>query len=230
MAIQEKLLEINQKLAEVCSKHHRQPEAVLLLAVSKFHPFEKIEQAYAAGQRHFAESYWQEAEEKIATNPHKDLIWHFIGPIQSNKTRGIAGHFDWVHSVDRKKIIERLNEHRGLHAELPPLNLLLQVNISEEPQKSGCLPEELDSLIAATQAAPHLNLRGLMAIAENVGDDTSRLQKQFARLQGLFAKYQTKIPTLDTLSMGMSNDYELAIANGSTMVRLGTAIFGPRPA
>ena len=227
MAIQEKLLTLNQELAELCSKHHRPTNAVELLAVSKFHNIEKIEQAYDAGQRHFAESYWQEAETKIAILPQKDIIWHFIGPIQSNKTRGIARDFHWVHSVDRQKIIERLDEHRKAHS-LSPLNVLLQVNISKEAQKSGCLPEALDDLIAATEIAQHLRLRGLMAIAENVGNDQQKLEEQFSLLRDSFERYRAQLPTFDTLSLGMSNDYKLAIAHGSTMVRLGTAIFGPR--
>ncbi|MDQ7074631.1 MAG: YggS family pyridoxal phosphate-dependent enzyme [Gammaproteobacteria bacterium] len=198
---------------------------VHLLAVSKRHSASAIRQLYALGQHHFGESYLQEALIKIAQLNDLDCHWHFIGPIQSNKTQQIAQHFAWVHSVDRLKIAQRLSQQRP--TDLPPLNICLQVNISQEASKSGLSPEELPELAKAVSKLANLRLRGLMAIPAP--------QKEFARQRAEFrklAQIQQQLiqqgHPLDTLSMGMSNDLKAAIAEGSTLVRIGTALFGQR--
>jgi pyridoxal phosphate enzyme (YggS family) len=206
---------------------------VKLLAVSKTKPASAIEQAYLAGQRDFGENYLQEALEKIALLSHLPaLCWHFIGPIQSNKTKQIAKNFTWVHSVDRVKVAQRLNTHfiEYLNEKDPldycqdsALNICLQVNISEEPSKSGIMASELFSLAEVVDNCDKLTLRGLMAIPEKDTDI-----KSYEKMQHLFMKLQAQYPTVDTLSMGMSNDLDTAIAHGSTMVRIGRAIFGER--
>lgn len=202
---------------------------VTLLAVSKTKPASAIEQAYNAGQRDFGENYLQEAIEKTTALSHlPDIQWHFIGPIQSNKTKQIAQHFNWVHSVDRIKIAQRLNLHLNELAKHhmgqdTSLNICLQVNISEEPSKSGIMADDLFSLAEVVDKCDKLNLRGLMAIPEKKAGEAS-----YQKMQHLFKKLQAQYPTVDTLSMGMSNDLDIAIANGSTLVRIGTAIFGER--
>ena len=199
---------------------------VTLLAVSKTKPAEMIATLARHGQRDFGENYLQEAIEKISTlqaNPDtQDIIWHYIGRIQRNKTRDIAEHFDWVQTLERDIIAKRLNEQRP--DTLPPLNVLIQVNIDDEDTKSGCLPEELPQLIKAIQGYERLQLRGLMIIPAKANTDA------FARTQQLFADIQQtyNLPMWDTLSMGMSADMAAAIAHGSTMVRVGSAIFGAR--
>ena len=216
---------VTQALQSATRKVNRPSEQVQLLAVSKTKPVEQIEALYAAGQRQFGENYVQEAVAKVETLSHLDIVWHFIGPIQSNKTRLISEHFAWVHSVDRLKIAQRLSEQRPSH--LPPLNICIQVNISEEASKSGCLPQDLDALLAACAKLPNLCLRGLMAIpAAKVAPEVT--QADFAKMKSLLDHYQSAYPSLDTLSMGMSSDMELAIAEGSTMIRIGTALFGAR--
>ncbi|WP_180699051.1 YggS family pyridoxal phosphate-dependent enzyme [Pseudomonas crudilactis] len=200
----------------------RPENSVQLLAVSKTKPAEALREAYAAGLRDFGENYLQEALSKQLELADLPLIWHFIGPIQSNKTRAIAEHFDWVHSVDRLKIAQRLSEQRP--AELPPLNICIQVNVSGEASKSGCTPDDLPALAAAISALPRLKLRGLMAIPEPT-DDRAEQDAAFAAVQKLQASLD--LP-LDTLSMGMSHDLESAIAQGATWVRIGTALFGAR--
>ena len=200
----------------------REPATVGLLAVSKTQPAAAIRDAFAAGLRDFGENYLQEALEKQAALTDLPLIWHFIGPIQSNKTRPIAEHFDWVHSVDRLKIAQRLSDQRPAH--LPALNICLQVNVSGEDSKSGCSPEELTALARAVVALPNLRLRGLMAIPEPT-DDVAAQHAAFARLRQLRDELALN---LDTLSMGMSHDLEAAIAEGATWVRIGTALFGAR--
>lgn len=198
---------------------------ILLLAVSKTRPAEDIRAAHGAGLTDFGESYLREALLKMAELEDLPLIWHFIGPIQSNKTRPIAEHFDWVHSIDRSKIARRLSEQRP--ADQPPLQVCLQVNISGETSKSGVAPQELPQLAQDIMALPNLQLRGLMAIPAATSD--IQLQRQaFARLRSALEKLLVIAPQLDTLSMGMSQDFEAAITEGSTIVRLGTAIFGPR--
>ena len=198
---------------------------ILLLAVSKTRPAADIRAAHGAGLTDFGESYLREALLKMAELEDLPLIWHFIGPIQSNKTRPIAEHFDWVHSIDRSKIARRLSEQRP--ADQPPLQVCLQVNISGETSKSGVTPQELPQLAQDIMALPNLQLRGLMAIPAATSD--IQLQRQaFARLRSALEKLLVIAPQLDTLSMGMSQDFEAAITEGSTIVRLGTAIFGPR--
>jgi len=199
-----------------------------LLAVSKTKPASAIEEAIAAGQRAFGENYVQEGIEKVRyfqKAGQNDLQWHFIGPLQSNKSRLVAEHFDWCHTVDRLRIASRLSEQRPAH--LPPLNVLIQVNISDESSKSGIAPEDIDALAAEVAALPGLSLRGLMAIPA----PESEYVRQFAVAQQMavaFARLKTRYPSVDTLSLGMSDDMDAAIAAGSTMVRIGTAIFGAR--
>lgn len=198
----------------------RDPRTVRLLAVSKTHAPERVREAHAAGQRAFGENYVQEALDKMAVLADLPLEWHLVGPLQSNKTRVVAERFDWVHTVDRERIARRLSEQRP--AGRAPLDVLVQVNVSGETSKSGVAPDAARSLAAAVASLPNLRLRGLMAIPEP-GAPAERyraLQALYERLRGEFG--------FDTLSLGMSDDMDLAIASGSTMVRIGTAIFGPR--
>ncbi|NQY86394.1 MAG: YggS family pyridoxal phosphate-dependent enzyme [Colwellia sp.] len=221
----------NNQQGEFLSSNRQ--NSVTLLAVSKTKPASAVVQAYLAGQRDFGENYLQEAVEKITQLSHlPELCWHFIGPIQSNKTKQIAKNFTWVHSVDRAKVAIRLNSHRNEYlsetsdenyGQDSALNICLQVNISEESSKSGILASELFSLAEVVNNCDKLNLRGLMAIPEK-----NACVASYAQMQYLFKKLQTQYPTVDTLSMGMSNDLHLAITHGSTMVRIGTAIFGKR--
>ena len=200
----------------------RAPASIQLLAVSKTKPATAIREIHAAGVRDVGENYLQEALAKQQELADLPLIWHFIGPIQSNKTKAIAEHFDWVHSVDRLKIAQRLSEQRP--AGLPPLNICLQVNVSGEDSKSGCTPADLPALAKAVAALPNLRLRGLMAIPEPT-DDRAAQEAAFATLRQLQEGLGLG---LDTLSMGMSHDLEAAIAQGATWVRIGTALFGAR--
>ncbi|UBM25078.1 YggS family pyridoxal phosphate-dependent enzyme [Pseudomonas sp. p1(2021b)] len=200
----------------------RDPASVQLLAVSKTKPASAIREIHAAGVRDVGENYLQEALAKQVELDDLPLIWHFIGPIQSNKTKAIAEHFDWVHSVDRLKIAQRLSEQRP--ESLAPLNICLQVNVSGEDSKSGCAPADLPALAQAVAALPRLHLRGLMAIPEPT-DDRAAQEAAFATLRRLQEGLGLD---LDTLSMGMSHDLEAAIAQGATWVRIGTALFGAR--
>ena len=193
-----------------------------LLAVSKTKPAAALREAYAAGLRNFGENYLQEARAKQVELADLPLCWHFIGPIQSNKTRDIAEHFAWVHSVDRLKIAQRLSQQRP--NELPPLNMCIQVNVSGEASKSGCTPTDLPALAEAINGLPRLKLRGLMAIPEPT-DDRAEQDAAFAKVRELQHSLDMG---LDTLSMGMSHDLESAIAQGATWVRIGTALFGAR--
>lgn len=198
---------------------------ILVLAVSKTRPVEDIRAAHAAGLSHFGENYLQEALVKIEALSDLDLTWHFIGPLQSNKTRAVAEHFDWVHTVDREKIARRLSEQRP--PELAPLNVCLQVNISGESTKSGVSLEALPDLAAQVNDLPGIALRGLMAIpAPAEGEQAQR--RPFRALREAFEALRVDCPNIDTLSMGMSADLEAAIAEGATIVRIGTALFGPR--
>ena len=203
----------------------RPPGSVSLVAVSKTFAAEHIRQAHAAGQRDFGENYLQEAVEKITALAPLPLAWHFIGPIQSNKTAAIAAHFQWVHSVERERVARRLNDARA--DGLPPLEACLQVNVSGEASKSGAAPRDIEALAAAVAQLPRLRLRGLMAIPEPT-PDAALARRRFAQLREIQERLVARGYPLDTLSMGMSDDLEAAIAEGSTMVRIGTAIFGTR--
>ena len=200
--------------------------APLLLAVSKTRTPEEIRAVAAAGCRDFGENYLQEALDKQTALRDLPLVWHFIGPLQSNKTRAIAAHFDWVHSLDREKIAQRLNDQRPAH--LPPLQVCLQVNIDAEASKAGVLPDELPGLAEAVSRLPRLRLRGLMCIPEP-RETTQDRHMPFAKLRYCMENLNTHGFRLDTLSMGMSDDLEAAIGEGSTIVRIGTALFGARP-
>jgi pyridoxal phosphate enzyme (YggS family) len=213
---------LGARIRAAAEKAHRDPAAIGLLAVSKTKPAEALREAYAAGLRDFGENYLQEALGKQAQLSDLPLCWHFIGPIQSNKTRAIAENFAWVHSVDRLKIAQRLSEQRP--AGLAPLNICIQVNVSGEASKSGCAPEDLPALANAISALPNLNLRGLMAIPEPT-EDRAAQSAAFATVRNL--QDSLNLP-LDTLSMGMSHDLEAAIEQGATWVRIGTALFGAR--
>ncbi|WP_394172528.1 YggS family pyridoxal phosphate-dependent enzyme [Thalassotalea litorea] len=221
-----KLTQVQQQISSACNKANRSPQEVTLLAVSKTKSAQLIQQAIDAGQRNFGENYVQEAVTKIQQLAHNsDLIWHFIGPIQANKTRLIAENFSWVHSVDREKIAKRLNEQRAVN--ITPLNVCLQVNISDEQSKSGVGVQELFALADFVSNCKQLRLRGVMAIPEKTDNIGHRLQ-QFSAMENLYQQLKLRYPQVDTLSMGMSNDMEQAIACHSTMVRIGTAIFGKR--
>ncbi|QXG24224.1 YggS family pyridoxal phosphate-dependent enzyme [Pseudomonas viridiflava] len=213
---------LEQRIRTASLAAQRDPTSVGLLAVSKTKPSSALREAYAAGLRDFGENYLQEALGKQAELADLPLCWHFIGPIQSNKTRAIAENFAWVHSVDRLKIAQRLSEQRP--EGLEPLNICIQVNVSGEASKSGCTPEDLPALAAAISALPRLKLRGLMAIPEPT-EDQAEQAAAFAAVRAL--QDQLDLP-LDTLSMGMSHDLEAAIAQGATWVRIGTALFGAR--
>ena len=220
--IAENIAKVGVRIREAAQASQRDCATVGLLAVSKTKPAAAIRQAFAAGVRDFGENYLQEALEKQLELGDLPLIWHFIGPIQSNKTKAIAEHFAWVHSVDRLKIAQRLSDQRPAH--LPALNICLQVNVSGEPSKSGCNPDELPALAQAVTQLPNLRLRGLMTTPEPT-DDVARQHAAFARLRELQDGLGLD---LDTLSMGMSHDLEAAIAEGATWVRIGTALFGAR--
>ncbi len=216
---------IRTRIAEAERRFDRVPGSVSLLAVSKTQPPEAVEAAAHAGQRAFGENHLQDALIKLDALGGMDLEWHFIGPVQSNKTRAIAQRFDWVHSVDRIRVAERLNAQRapGSH----PLNVCLQVNISGETSKSGVLPDEVGALADAIAELPNLRLRGVMAIpAPSVGFDAQR--EALHPLSEIYQRLRADGHSLDTLSMGMTDDLEAAIAEGSTTVRIGTAIFGAR--
>jgi pyridoxal phosphate enzyme (YggS family) len=220
---------VEATIEAACRAAERPRSTVQLLAVSKTFPAEAVLEAVEAGQRVFGENYLQEGIDKIAAVakalPDTPLEWHFIGPIQSNKTRPIAAHFDWVHTVERLKIAQRLSEQRP--PERGPLNICLQVNISGEASKSGILPEELPALAQAVAALPNLRLRGLMAIPEPQ-EDPALQRLPFARLRALAQDIVRSGIHLDTLSMGMSGDMRAAILEGATIVRVGSAIFGAR--
>jgi pyridoxal phosphate enzyme (YggS family) len=216
---------VRQQIADDCAKAGRTTESVELLAVSKTRSADEVRAAAVTGQRAFGENYLQEAVEKIEALSELDLEWHFIGPIQSNKTRPIAENFAWVHSVDRLKIAQRLSSQRPHYAK--DLNICLQVNISAEEQKAGCSVAELPQLARAVAALPKICLRGLMVIPEAT-DDIQLLRSRFRETAELLEELKPEIPTLDTLSMGMSGDLDAAIAEGATIVRVGTALFGPR--
>jgi len=216
---------VRARIARAAQAAGRAPEVIALVAVSKTFPPDSIILAHAAGQRAFGENQVQEAVAKITELARLPLEWHFIGPIQSNKTGAIAAHFPWVHGVDREKIAQRLNAARAEGT--APINVCIQVNVSGEASKSGVRPGEEERLAAAIAQLPRLKLRGLMAIPEPT-PDTALQRRRFALLRELKEKLVARGYALDTLSMGMSDDFEAAIAEGATIVRIGTAIFGPR--
>jgi PLP dependent protein len=223
--IQNNLQAVKARIVASCKASGRPGSAVQLVAVSKTHPAEAVRAAAAAGQRDFGENYLQEAQAKIQSLSDLPLVWHFIGPIQSNKTRPIAEAFQWVHTLEREKIANRLSEARPAH--LPPLKVCIEVNVSGEASKSGVAPEAVLALARHVGALPRLELRGLMAIPEPTPD--VQLQRQrFRTLRELKDELVRNGLALDTLSMGMSADMEAAIAEGATIVRIGTAIFGER--
>lgn len=223
--IGERLLAVRARIEAAARVAGRDPAAVSLLAVSKTWPAAAVRAAAAAGQRAFGENYVQEGVEKIEALRDLALEWHFIGPLQSNKTRPVANAFDWVHGIDRVKIAERLSAQRDVH--LPALNVCIQVNVSGEDSKSGVAPDEVAALAQAVAALPRLRLRGLMCIPEPT-EDMALLRARFALLRRLRDELAGAGLALDTLSMGMSHDIEPAIAEGATIVRVGTAIFGER--
>ncbi|MFZ5457222.1 MAG: YggS family pyridoxal phosphate-dependent enzyme [Pseudomonadota bacterium] len=227
MSISDNLQAIRHRIADAARACGRDPADILLLAVSKTKPDADIIAAHAAGQTAFGENYVQEGCDKAQRLEEAGLAldWHFIGPLQSNKTRQVATWFDWVHSVDREKIAARLSEQRDPHR--PPLNLCIQVNVSGEASKSGVAPDEVAALADAIASLPRLALRGLMAIPEPT-DDVALQRRRFAHLRQLKDDLNARGHRLDTLSMGMSQDLEAAIAEGATIVRVGTALFGAR--
>ena len=220
--IADNIAQVEARIRAAALAVQRDVTSVHLLAVSKTKPAAALREAYAAGLRDFGENYLQEARAKQVELADLPLCWHFIGPIQSNKTRDIAEHFAWVHSVDRLKIAQRLSQQRP--NELPPLNICIQVNVSGEASKSGCTPTDLPALAEAINGLPRLKLRGLMAIPEPT-DDRAEQDAAFAKVRELQHSLDMG---LDTLSMGMSHDLESAIAQGATWVRIGTALFGAR--
>ncbi len=223
--IASRLQAVNARIARVAQSADRQADEITLLVASKTHPAERVREAWLAGQTIFGENYLQEALAKMPSLADLPIEWHFIGPIQSNKTKRIAENFSWVHSVDRAKIADRLSKDRS--ESLPPLQICLQVNVSGEASKSGVPPDELAQLAAHVVRLPHLKLRGLMAVPE-LTTATALQRSQFHMLWELFDRLKQDGYKLDTLSMGMSEDMDIAIAEGATMVRVGTAIFGPR--
>jgi PLP dependent protein len=224
--IYDNLQTVRAQIAAACTDCGRNPNEVSLLAVSKTFGADAVRQAYAAGQRQFGENYIQEGVDKIAELADlQGVVWHMIGPIQSNKTRAVAEHFDWVHSIDRLKTAERLSQQRPAH--LPPLQVCIQVNIDDGANKSGVAPGEALDLAAQVSALPQLRLRGLMVIPEPT-TDLIAARASFHWARGLFDALKQRFSSCDTLSMGMSADMAAAVQQGSTMVRVGTAIFGQR--
>ena len=225
--IASKLQLVQNRILQACSTVGRAPDSVKLLAVSKTFPAVTVREAFAAGQRCFGENYVQEAIDKIEAlaDLRSQIEWHLIGPLQSNKTRVVAEHFDWVHTVDRLKVAQRLNDQRP--AGLPPLQICIQVNTSAEDSKSGIEPEHAAELADAVAQLPRLRLRGLMALPAP-SEDPAVQHAALRQVRALFDTLQQRNPALDTLSMGMSADLEAAVEEGATMVRIGTAIFGHR--
>jgi pyridoxal phosphate enzyme (YggS family) len=221
----ENIERVRDLIARAAAQCGRSVDSVTLIAVSKSVPAEIIEAAARAGLRHFGESYLQEALEKMSAVPARDLIWHFIGGLQANKTRLVAENFAWVHSVDRLRIAERLSNQRPYHA--PLLNVCIQVNVGGELSKGGASPSDVPDLVAAIGKLPRLKLRGLMCLPPEE-DDPTRQRHWFAQLRELYETLNQSGAALDTLSMGMSGDFQAAIMEGATLVRVGTALFGAR--
>ena len=224
--MQARLEAVRERIAKACDRAGRARDSVTLVAVTKTFSAQAVREAVAAGQCHFGENYVQEGVEKIAgfIGAH-DLVWHFIGPIQSNKTRPIAQNFQWVHTIDRERVARRLAEQRD--PQLPPLCVCIEVNISGEASKSGVAPADLTELAETVAAMPRLQLRGLMSIPEPTPDEALS-RRRFAQLRELRDSLNARGHSMDTLSMGMSADMDAAIAEGATLVRIGTAIFGER--
>ncbi len=216
---------VNTQIELACEQASRQHGSVALLAVSKRHPSAKIKQLHALGQNSFGENYVQEGVEKVQELAELDIEWHFIGPIQSNKSRLVSEHFHWVHTLDSEKLARRLNDQRP--AGMKPLNVLIQINISEQDTKSGIHISELPNLANNISQMPNLTLRGLMCIPAPL--DEIPLKADFSKMNTAFKELQNSYPQVDTLSMGMSGDLSSAIECGSTMVRIGSALFGQRP-
>jgi len=225
--IPENIQQVRARIAAACERARRPVQSVTLLCVSKTFTAAQVRQAHAAGERRFGENYVQEGLDKIdaLADLRPGIEWHLIGPLQSNKTRAVAAQFDWVHGVDRLKVAQRLSEQR--QPDLPPLNVLLQVNVSGEASKSGLAPDEVSAVAREVAALPRLVLRGLMAIPEPAADETAQRAPHRA-LRELLGRLRADGLALDTLSMGMSADLEAAILEGATIVRVGTAIFGAR--
>ena len=226
--IADKLQQVRARIAQACASASRPVQSVTLLVVTKTYGPEAVREAFEAGESRFGENYVQEGVDKIAAlaDLRSSIEWHLIGPLQSNKTRVVAEQFDWVHSVDRLKIAQRLSEQRPAH--LPPLQVCLQVNISGEASKSGLMPDEVAAVARAVASLPRIVLRGLMAIPEPAADFAAQ-RVRHRQLRELLQSLQTEGLALDTLSIGMSADLEAAIAEGATLVRIGSAIFGERP-
>jgi pyridoxal phosphate enzyme (YggS family) len=225
LQIASRISDIQHRIKRACQDANRPEHEVQLLAVSKTKPVEMLEQAYEVGQRHFGENYAQEALEKYQTVALPGVVWHFIGPLQSNKTRGIAENVDWVHTLDRLKIAQRLNDQRP--ESLAPLNVLIQVNISNDPAKAGVLPSQVESFAAKVAQLPNLCLKGLMTITAQ-GLTNEQLTEQFSELKNLQTTLIKQHSSCTEISMGMSQDFETAIACGATIVRIGSDIFGAR--
>lgn len=227
-SIAQNLATVRARIARAATRAGRDPGSIRLLAVSKAQPLASLAAALEAGQNEFGENYLQQALPKMqALATRRELVWHFIGAVQANKTRPVAENFAWVHTVDRQKIAQRLNDQRP--AELPPLNVCIEVNVSGERSKTGVTPQALPAVAALVADLPRLKLRGLMAIPA-VETDAEKQRVPFRRLRELRDGLNVRGYRLDTLSMGMSADFEVAIAEGATLVRLGTAIFGARAA
>jgi hypothetical protein len=224
--LKENLDNIRARIAAACEKAGRQPSEIRLLAVSKKHSADRIRRLHALGQSAFGENYVQEALHKIGELAPLGIEWHFIGPLQSNKTREVAGNFQWAQSVDRLKLLRRLSAQRP--EDMPPLNVCIQVNIDREPQKAGVMPEGAEELVKEAMEMPRLRLRGLMTIPE-MATDLHDPGESYERMRRLYTDLRGVASDMDTLSMGMSGDLESAILHGSTMVRIGTDLLGPRP-
>lgn len=220
------LHKVHAQIAEISQRWHRDPAEVELLAISKTRSVGEILNLVQIGQRHFGENYLQEALPKIAALSDQQLTWHFVGPIQSNKTRDISTYFDWAHTLERSKIAQRLNDQRGEYQR--PLQVLIQVNIDAEPSKAGVAPERVYDLACEISSLTRLRLRGLMALPAPHADFEDQ-RRPFAQLRELLETLRSRGLLLDHLSMGTSADYPAAIAEGATIVRIGTALFGPRP-
>jgi len=220
-----RLQAVLERMANAARRAGRDPAELTLVAVSKTRPVADLQALIDCGQHHFGENYLQEALPKIDALRPRPLVWHFIGQLQSNKTAPVAEYFDWVHTVDRLKLVQRLAAQRPFHA--PPLKVCVQVKLEEEPTKGGATVDELPALLEAVARAPQLELRGLMTLPPEETAEADQ-RRWFAALREIFLRMQRQHPTLDTLSMGMSGDLEAAILEGATMIRIGTALFGER--